>query len=101
MGCGYGLKVLMLWGSLKNSTFREGGSKKQYRKGDLGVVFLRGMSGTPMHTMHWLQTLNKYNITIFILEYRKMMRSDNNGTKGVQKMWQFWKRHSAPVRAYN
>ena len=36
--------------------------------------------------------------SLFILEYRKVIRSDNNGLKGIQQMWQFWKWNPAPVR---
>ena len=37
----------------------------------------------------------------FILEYRIVIRSGNNGSKGTQQIWEFWKRHPAPVRVYN
>ena len=45
-----------------------------------------------------LQTVKKQNITTngiilasesFILEYKKMIRSDNNGSKSIQQIWQF------------
>ena len=26
---------------------------------------------------------------------------DNNGSRGIQQMWQFWKWHPTPVRSYN
>ena len=48
---------------------------------------------------HWLQTLCKYSITtndtfpasesFFIPEYRNVIRSGNNGSEGIQQMWQF------------
>ena len=51
-----------------------------------------------------LQTVNKQDITAngiilasesFILEYKKVIRSDSNGSKSIQQIWQFWQWHPA------